>query len=230
MLGTAKVYITNKTVSTTSTAIIADGMSHPALINWHDMIRLKMLPSQFPAYTAALSSSSIQESIFKRFPQVFKDSLTEEPMKTDPVHIHLKENYTPYRVTAARQIPLCFREKAEECVKELIQKKVIAPCHIPTEWCSPALFVVKPYGKNVRMVTDYMGFLFCVLQRFYKVFLRLQNTSPNLMLSMATFKLLWARNHLFSLPFFFHQVDINISVYRKDLMHLLTNGVEDLMR
>ena len=133
VLGTAKVYIANKTVSTTSTVIIADGMSHPALISWHDMIRLKMLPSQFPAYTAALSSSSIQESIFKRFPRVFKDSLTEEPMKTDPVHIHLKENYVPYRVTAARQIPLHFRVKAEECVKELIRKKVIAPCHIPTE-------------------------------------------------------------------------------------------------
>ena len=65
--------------------IIADGMSHPALISWHDIIRL---PSQFPAYTAALSSSSIQENIKKKFPQVFKDSLTEEPMKTDPVHIH----------------------------------------------------------------------------------------------------------------------------------------------
>ena len=78
-------------------------------------------------------------------------------MKTDPVHIHLKDNYVPYRVTAARQIPLRFREKAEECVKELIRKNVIAPCHIPTEWCSPAFFVVKPDGKSVRMVTDYTG-------------------------------------------------------------------------
>ena len=109
VLGSSKVHIANKSVSTVSTVIVADGMSHPALISWHDMIRLKMLPSQFPAYTAALSSSSIQENIFKKFPQVFKDSLTEEPMKTDPVHIHLKENYVPYRVTAARQIPLRFR-------------------------------------------------------------------------------------------------------------------------
>ena len=34
---------------------------------------------------------------------------------------------------------------------------MIAPCHIPTEWCSLAFFVVKPDGKNVRMVTDYTG-------------------------------------------------------------------------
>ena len=72
VLGTAKVYIANKTVLTTSTVIIADGMSHPALISWHNMIHLKMSPSQFPAYTAALSSSSIQENIFKRLPQVLR--------------------------------------------------------------------------------------------------------------------------------------------------------------
>ena len=50
VLGTSRVHIANKSVSTISTVIVADGMSHPALISWHDMIRLKMLPSQFPAY------------------------------------------------------------------------------------------------------------------------------------------------------------------------------------
>ena len=76
----------------------------------------------------------------------------------------MKESYIPYRVTAACQIPLRFREKAEECVKEFIRKKVIAPCHIPTEWCSPAFFVVKPDGKSVQMVTDYTG-LNCYVKR-----------------------------------------------------------------
>ena len=88
MLGTAKVHIANKSAYTVSTVIVANGMSHPALISWHDMIRLKMLHSQFPAFTATLSSSSVQSAIFKKFPTVFKDFLTEEPMKTDPVHIH----------------------------------------------------------------------------------------------------------------------------------------------
>ena len=141
VLGTAKVHIANKSVYTVSTVIVANGMSHPALISWHDMIRLKMLHSQFPAFTAALSSSLIQSAIFGKFPNVFKDSLTEEPMKTDPVHIHLKPNYVPYQVTSARQTPLRFREKADECVQELIKKKVIAPCHIRTEWCSPAFLL-----------------------------------------------------------------------------------------
>ena len=119
MLGTAKVHIANKSDNIVTTVIVGNGMSHPALISWHDMIRLKMLHSQFPAFTAALSSSSIQSYIFEKFPNVFKDSLTEEPMRTDPVHIHLKQNYIPYRVTSARQIPLRFREKADECVQEL---------------------------------------------------------------------------------------------------------------
>ena len=47
------------------------------------------------------------------------------------------------------------QEPAEACIKELLAKKVITPCHTPTEWCSPAFFVVKPDGKNVRMVTDF---------------------------------------------------------------------------
>ena len=76
-------------------------------------------------------------------------------MLTEKVHLFLKPNAVPYRVSAARQIPLRFREPAEACIKELLAKNVITPCHTPTEWCSPAFFVVKPDGKNVRMVTDF---------------------------------------------------------------------------
>ena len=67
-------------------------------------------------------------------------------------------NAVPYRVSAASQIPLRSREPAEACIKELLAKNIITPCHTPTEWCSPAFFVVKPDGKNVRMVTDFTRF------------------------------------------------------------------------
>ena len=76
-------------------------------------------------------------------------------MLTEKVHLFLKPNAVPYRVSAAKQIPLRFREPAEACIKELLAKNVITLCHTPTEWCSPAFFVVKPDGKNVRMVTDF---------------------------------------------------------------------------
>ena len=76
-------------------------------------------------------------------------------MLTEKVHLFLKPNAVPYRVSAARQIPLRFREPAEACIKELLAKNVITLCHTPTEWCSPAFFVIKPDRKNVRMVTDF---------------------------------------------------------------------------
>ena len=76
-------------------------------------------------------------------------------MLSKQVHLFLKPYATPYCVSAGQQIPLRFREPAEACVKELLAKKVITPSHEPTEWCSPAFFVVKPDGKNVRMVTDF---------------------------------------------------------------------------
>ena len=47
VLGTARVRISNKLHSTVSTGIIADGMSHPALISWNDLINLKMISSSF---------------------------------------------------------------------------------------------------------------------------------------------------------------------------------------
>ena len=71
------------------------------------------------------------------------------------MHLFLKSNAIPYRVSAARQIPLKFKEPAEACINELLNKKVITPCHTPTEWCAPPFFVVKPDGKSVKMVTDF---------------------------------------------------------------------------
>ena len=49
---------------------------------------------------------------------------------------------------------MCIRDRA--CIKELLAKNLIIPCHEPTEWCSLAFFVVKPDGKNIRMVTDFI--------------------------------------------------------------------------
>ena len=66
----------------------------------------------------------------------------------DDASIDEMSTATPFRVSAARQIPLQFREPAEACVKELLAKNVITSCHEPTEWCSPALFVAKPEGKK----------------------------------------------------------------------------------
>ena len=76
-------------------------------------------------------------------------------MVGDPVHIHLKENTVPFRISVARQIPLRFQEPAEKSIRQLLDAKIITRCDTRTEWCSPGFFVLKGDGKSVRLVTDY---------------------------------------------------------------------------
>ena len=129
-------------------------LAHPVLLLWHDLIRLNIINENFPQTVNSVASSS-HLGVLDKYPGVFKDTLDPEPMVTEKVHLFLKPNATPYRMSGARQIPLRFREPAEACIKELLNKKVITPCHEPTEWCSLAFFIVKPIGKSVRMVTDF---------------------------------------------------------------------------
>ena len=71
------------------------------------------------------------------------------------MRIYLKENATPYRVSAPRPIPLRFQEPANLEIDKYIKSGIITPCDEPNEWCSPAFFVPKGDGKRVRLVTDY---------------------------------------------------------------------------
>ena len=120
-----------------------------------------------------------------------------EPMLFEKVHLFLKPNATPYHTSAARQIPLRFREPAEACIKELLKKNVITPCHEPTEWSSPAFFVVTPDGKSVRTVTDFTRLysfvhrpihLFACVSEILQTIQRQQNSSPRWTPPMATSK------------------------------------------
>ena len=124
------------------------------LLSSPDLIRLNVRDEHFPQTVNSVTTST-RLQILEKYPTVFKDNLDNNPMLTEKVHLFLKPNEVPYHVSATRQIPLRFREPADTCIKELLAKHVITPCHTPTEWCSPAFFVVKPDGKNVRMVTDF---------------------------------------------------------------------------
>ena len=76
-------------------------------------------------------------------------------MKGDPMQISLKLNTIPKKVTGARRVPIRYKEGADSVVQDLINKKVIIPVNITTDWCSPAFFVPKANMKWVRFVTDY---------------------------------------------------------------------------
>ena len=66
-------------------------------------------------------------------------------MKTDPMHIYLKESdERPLRISTARQIPKHFQAAAERCIRDLLDKGVIEKVDYPTGWCSEHFSFPKP--------------------------------------------------------------------------------------
>ena len=147
----------NSKQSTKTMTIVVNSVSHPVLISWHDLQNLKIIPKVVPASACNVQSqNNIRDNLFKKFTDVFRDTLLPQPMSGEPVKINLKDSAAPFRMSVARQIPLRFQEPANAVIKGLIENKVIAPCPEPTDWCAPGFFVVKGDGKSVRLVTDYM--------------------------------------------------------------------------
>ena len=140
VLGSTNIILKTKTHRVQTQALVTTGLAHPVLLSWHDLIGLGIINNCFPAPLAMSAKqparweiSTLTNNIIERFPAVFQDSLGDKPMSTEEVHLHLRQNATPFRVSAARQIPLRFREPAEACVKELLMINIITPCHEPTE-------------------------------------------------------------------------------------------------
>ena len=156
VLGQTPLYLQHKDKTTVTFAIVARGVSHQALISWHDLKYLGVISSNFPeAKCSAVTAVQVREQTLATYPTVFRDAITETPMVGSPVHIHLKPNAVPFRISVARQIPLRFQAPAEQSIKQLLDARIVTPCDTPTEWCSPGFFVVKGDGKSVRLVTDY---------------------------------------------------------------------------
>ena len=68
--------------------------AYPALISWHDMIKLKMIPETF-LVTSFFSTSimmDLQTSVLQQHQDVFRESITATPMSGGKVHIHLQPN------------------------------------------------------------------------------------------------------------------------------------------
>ena len=116
VLGSSKVIMYTKSRSIKTEALVTTNLAYPVLLSWHDLIRLKIIDEHFPQ-TANSVTTSTRLQILDKYPTVFKDNVDSKPMLTEKVHLFLKPNAVPYRVSAARQIPLRFREPAETCIK-----------------------------------------------------------------------------------------------------------------
>ena len=91
--GQAQLYLQHRSRTTITYAIVATGVSHPALISWHDLKYLGVISSSFPnALCSLVTPTQLREDILTKFPTVFRETITEVPMTGKPVHIHIKPN------------------------------------------------------------------------------------------------------------------------------------------
>ena len=177
IFGTTSFKISNKdrTNEVDVEALVVDGLNHPLLISWLVCVQLKLIHSTFPLTSvdeycknnnsdnclitvnnASSLTIDIRKLLLNKFPDVIHDSLNPIPMKTDPMHIYLKESDEhPMRISTARQIPKHFQAAAERCIRDLSDKGEIEKVDYPTAWCSPAFFVPKANYVYVRLVTDF---------------------------------------------------------------------------
>lgn len=92
----------------------------------------------------------VKEDICKKFHSVFHGigRITTE------YHIRIKENATPYAVSAPRRLPLPLRDKVKIELKRMVQENIIQPIEVATEWCAPIVAVLKKNG-SVRICVDF---------------------------------------------------------------------------
>ena len=96
----------------------------------------------------------MKEQLLTEFEDVFDSCDTLKPMRGPPMKIHLREEYEPFRMTAARPIPFAQREKVKGKLDEMLKKQIIAPLgDEPTEWCHPLVIVPKE-NDDVRICVD----------------------------------------------------------------------------
>ena len=109
---------TDAGVSSIINAIVVDNLSSEVLVSWHDLQALGIISQSFPAS----SVNSVQrlpsptevendslEKIKADYSDVLGGKLKDKPMAGPPMHIHLKDNARPIRISTARPVPLRFQ-------------------------------------------------------------------------------------------------------------------------
>ena len=148
-------------------AIVSPDLADPALISWRDLIRLGYLPPGWPniGQKARKTSTSSwppaewgQEviSVVEEFKHLFQDELKEScRIVGPPVDIDFKDNAVLPQITHCRSIPFHLQAMADR----VLQKGLDAGTWerdggTTSKACSPAHFVLKPSGEDVRIVCD----------------------------------------------------------------------------
>ena len=156
-------------------ALVVDGLNHLLLISWLVCLQLKLIHPTFPltsidenfsgnknncSFITVNNAFSLEIDIRKLhindFPDIIHYSLNPIPMKTEPMHIYLKEtDERPLRISTERQIPKHFQAAAERCIRYLLDKGVIEKVDLAHRLVFHSIFRTKSNNIDVRLVTDF---------------------------------------------------------------------------
>lgn len=91
------------------------------------------------------------------FEQVLANGTELKAMKGSPMKIHLCKDVivTPAKRLTSIPMPLAYFDQSEQDVRQQVETGIIELITWPTDWISPAMFLPKPNGCGVRMVTDF---------------------------------------------------------------------------
>ncbi|XP_059091120.1 uncharacterized protein LOC131886737 [Tigriopus californicus] len=123
--------------------------------NLEPMTRCHQILSQHtidpdPALVHATKSALVAE-----FSDVFCPPDDLPPMACEPMDIHLKVGYTPYKIITPRPIPYAQRDSIQDKLNDMVRQKIIIPADDrPSEFVSPMIVVSKKNG-DPRICIDY---------------------------------------------------------------------------
>ncbi|XP_043228769.1 uncharacterized protein K02A2.6-like [Amphibalanus amphitrite] len=94
-----------------------------------------------------------EAALRQQFKDVFDGNETLCEMAGGPMVIDLTDDAVPTALTAARNIPYCWREEIKSQLDDLVARGIVAPVNYPTEWCHPMVPIAKRQG-GARLVVD----------------------------------------------------------------------------
>ena len=151
---------------------VSESLKDEIIMCYKDLKKLKVIHENFPlnmctdkckAKVKSVVLEVVPEAkgnIIERLCREFKDTISNDlphrPIKAPPVHIKLKDGpVRPIQVTRARPVELHFQGTAYELIKKLTGAGILSEVDYPTKWVSPAKFVPKPNGIDIRLTTNF---------------------------------------------------------------------------
>jgi hypothetical protein len=99
------------------------------------------------------------KELVKEYEEVFSETMAPgRHFKGAEMDIHMRENVTGIgRCATSKRIPLHWKEEADLLVANMLKADIMEKVTTPTDWCSAGKFVLKPNGRDLRLVQYYVA-------------------------------------------------------------------------